>query len=532
MSRISLKKDEVYSMALDKLEQGDFVRGIDWLYRSAPSGLDKDRRIDLAIAYFNIGQYVFALKEFFIAFPKCNDDYEILKYIIHCFIEIGQIDSALYYIKYGIDKGIFDDEDIEMEDFDFLPEPQIEILDKRDKSNEIQLAHRMIIAERLDFAEDILLSVTEDSYQYTDARNFLAMISIVTEKPEKALAYCNEVLSIEPNNIMALSQKFTALDMLGKTEERNDVIARLNEIHTGEVTDFAKMAVSFKMIGDDEATAKCFEKILLQLPYDRDYLICAAQAEYNCASYDRAKKLIVDALKLFPFDATVKYFAKEIADRNAEKKFDVLPIVPTTQTAIWFADLDNLIHLSFSAADKLIKSDEMLDLKIRWAFQNDFTAIQLPLVRLLMKSPKYAKLFGEYLLDPFGNLRTKQEIISVYMSCNTDFGEIVFSVNERIKVSRPHISENIRNHAFFPAYCKAFSFLIMTGEKFVTKLNNAFTAVIAAEKKLCEKPNFNAIAAVMINRLAGKFAAEDKCCDNMECDMTDFKVYKDLIYGK
>ncbi len=535
MATISLKKENIYSKAVDKLEEGDYIQGINLLYRSASSrGLDNERRLDLAIAYYNIGHYSYALKEFFLVLYKIGDDCDVLKYIIQCFMEIGEPDSALYYFKYCLDKGIFEDEDFDTEEFDFLPQSNIEIFDKRDKTKEIQLAHKMIIAEQFDFAEELLKSVGKESYQYVDARNFLAMLSIALDKPEEALLYCDEVLALQPRNIMALSQKFTALDMLERIEERDEIIAQLRNMQINDVMELAKIAVSFKLIGDDVLTAEYFEKIISQIPFDRDYLICAAQAEYNCGEYAKAKKLIVDALRLFPYDATVRFYAMQISERSDEAKFEVLPIIPAVQTAMWLSDLDNLSHLSVSAFERQIKTDEMYDIKINWLFQNDFAAVQLSLVPLLSKIKKYQPLLKEFLLDPFANLRAKREILYYYMINNPYFLEIAITVNDRLKITHPQISVDFRNHRLFPAYCRVYSLLIMMEKKFTSKLNKAFEKVIQAESKLecMTKPNYNALAAVMLKFVMGKSMSEESCCDNMECDMTDFKVFEELIYGQ
>lgn len=530
MTKIFLKKEDIYSMALDKLEQGDYVTGINLLYRSAP--FDSEKRTDLAIAYYNIGQYAYALKELFIVFSDIGDDYEIIKNIIRCFIEIGQTESALYYIKYCLDRGIFDDEDLEFEDFEIDTENAIGVLDNRDKSQEIQLAHKLIFAEQYDYAEELLKSIDKNSYQYYDSRNFLAMLSLAEDKPDQALKYCDEVLSGDPDNVMALSQKFTAFHMKGQLEKRDEIIEILKEIKTSEVTDFAKMAVNYKLIGDDAMTMECFEKIIKQLPYDRDYLVCAAQACFNCGYTERARNIIVDALHLFPFDATVQYYAREISTCKKTNKFEILPVIPAAQAAIWFADLDKLTGLSFTAAERAIRADKDLDLKIRWAFQNDFTAIQIALIRLLIKSNRYKKYFSEFLLDPFGNLRVKREILSLYMANYPDFIMLALTVEEKFKKVKPNIPYAIRHHKLFPAYCKVFSMLIMTNEKFVAKLNRAFKEIMQSDERISISSNFNALGAVLLNKLMGNHLTEEKCCENMECDMTDFKVFKELIYGK
>ena len=83
MSTILLKKSDIYLHALNHLERGDYIHGIHWLYRSAKSGFDIDRRIDLAIAYFNIGQYAQALIEFFLALAQDEDNYEILNSMLY-----------------------------------------------------------------------------------------------------------------------------------------------------------------------------------------------------------------------------------------------------------------------------------------------------------------------------------------------------------------------------------------------------------------------------------------------------------------
>ena len=138
------------------------------------------------------------------------------------FVHENRLVSALYYLNLGIENGVLDTDYDPAEDFSIADieekQPAFRVLRGTNHESAVNLAKRMTLTGEYDLAGKILDVVPENSEQYVDARNHIALLSLAKGDFATSEANARAIIEKDPGNACAYCTLVMACRAGGKTE--------------------------------------------------------------------------------------------------------------------------------------------------------------------------------------------------------------------------------------------------------------------------------------------------------------------------
>lgn len=543
---IRLKLDTTYyfDRALEKADESDFPACLDNLYKAL--SLDSDNiviRLEIASTYADMGLLSVALKEYYKLLADYDSIDEVYIGIMNCFMKQDRINEAVYYLNLGIKNGALDESEeiIDVGGAGDEPEKRFKVVDPRDNYDLVQFAKKLMLSGENDYARQMLEPIDETSRQYIEATNYLSLIAMSDGDGERCLAYAEKVLEKEPENVYALASAVMALDMLGRTEDRDKAVAYLDSLDLTEIRDLTKAAVCMQNIHNGVLAAKYYERAIAVLPYDRVTNLCCALAESNLGNKARAKELIVRLIKIYPDDTVVRYYAREINRAEGATAFDIMPAIPREEHDRRVEEIQSWLALraNIHAVTEALKTDEYMRELIMWVFQSDEVSLQAGIGGFLAQDEEWQLFIRELLIDPDFHYRAKKECLQQFLKYS-EYKSFSLVLSDVLLYFYPKIPKNVYSVTLEDAYWSVYATLSFVDYAFDKKLNAAFRKLVS----LMSEPEFRekyadavdgldaeTLGAVLAHRakINPIFDKPNDCCEVFGCQLTDFEAYAEML---
>ena len=327
-------EDTLMTLAGKRADEGDYTGSLGFLFSVYRKNPDYRVISEIADVYADMGLYEYSNRfwfKFLEVAPRNKWTIAYLELGIN-FFYLDNLWAAGYYFQAKVSEdGYISREGLDEEILDFLsesfpPKPNIKIVypeDRADYTEEIKRAKSALVTGNYYLAYKLYKSIPMSKMDENicgDAQTafFLA------EKDEEAVEACKYSLFAHGDNVTAYCNLSTVYKMKGDDGKSAYYYGRALESKKGEPEEYYKIATCAVEQGDDVTAKECFEFIISEREYDDNILFFYALSLMNLGDYEKAEETLSKALRIVPFDLSVKYYldlAGKLANGNksAEK---------------------------------------------------------------------------------------------------------------------------------------------------------------------------------------------------------------------
>ena len=163
-------------------------------------------------------------------------------------------------------------------------------------------------------------AIAEDPH-YIPAYNTLAVIYKFHGNPGEADRVLAHILSIEPENTIAMSNQVLVLNDLGRTVEATALAAQLKKIKPYPPFYFFDMGLRAMRQADYASAKKLFSREVERAAYYHESHFWLAVAEYRLGDVRQARKQMATAMELSTTNADHALYAAKLARLNSGRGF-------------------------------------------------------------------------------------------------------------------------------------------------------------------------------------------------------------------
>ena len=404
--------------------------------------------------------------------------------LISVFMEQNKDLEAVYYIQYCMDNGIIGD-DYEINVLSKAPE-RFKVLDRYDKTATITVARRLLVNGEYDYAHTLLKEVPKQSPQYLEALNLIAMIFLGQEKYINSAMVCDEVLSLSPLDVYALTTKVVSMYYLKNELEMNKALQVIDKLDLKNKTEINKIAVCMQQIKDDSRALVYFKKLLEFTPTDRNANLAVAILEHNLYNDETSHLIMVKLSKLYRFDEVVNFYAKELYYNK--DRFDVIFDLPHNEQMRRLNIIEDVLTKKstiYRVTEYAKKNKDFFNL-VKWLLMSDQVLISAHVGDFLAQHPFWHPVIREMLSSPSVNFYAKRECLGTFLQYaqRKSFVLYVQDYLQFCKVRKPPAVEDVLEVAYYKVYA-ALVFIVPQVSKDFNKKFKDFCALVK-EKKLIE----------------------------------------------
>lgn len=422
--------------------------------------------------------------------------------LMQAFAGLNDGAAAFYYYREGKRNGVFDD-DFGFDDvLERVPkEPRLDVYE--DKRDEITLINGscLMAAGNYDLAETLLGSLKKKSKQYIKARNNLGYLEYLRGNYEKSIELCEEMLTADPCDAMALGNAMVSYHKLGNAQKEAEMAERLNEAADMNDPELYLLAMRYMQADNSEMALRFYERLLQDNAYDVGNLMVYAQALYNVGRREEATRYMIMLRKLYPDNHSVRYFARYIVSGTIDH-IPLSNVIPrgenerrkhrVNETFSMLSDLDAVL-------ERLDSDEELLEMTT-WMFEIEEYNLCRVVAEFLGQDEKWQDYLRELLIRSDGSAYLKR-----YYLTNI----LLYSKKRRIAVcfdgmlrfispKAPYFANRMAERVYWIAYSAAICYNV----KDISGLKESFITVqnrIAATGFDIEKANDRALAALVCN---------------------------------
>ena len=190
-------------------------------------------------------------------------------------------------------------------------------LDLEKDSNEPSAAwHNLLTQGNNKKAIEILSKLSDVSQiEYIIIQNNLTAAYLLESQFEDAKTCCNNVLSIESDNIYALCNMSLIQKRLNNTDEAKRSIMHAIDIGEHNINELLKISIALCELDMHEQITMVFSSILYETPYDLHSKHFQSIAFYNCGKYDKSLENFVFISKFKPNSSVNNWYIKQVQNR-------------------------------------------------------------------------------------------------------------------------------------------------------------------------------------------------------------------------
>lgn len=416
----SFLKEERYGDAIDC-----YFRALKTSRRNVDGIMSK-----IAYVYQLTGDGIQAITWYLRALSRNPQNGDVYPGLVHEFSQLGyeMRDTAMYYFTLGKMRNIVTEGEIEdLNDMaasaDDDAEEDMEVVDRCGYTDEERLVDDLNSAMRFERAGRYMKehaaeaayalfgSVDRKDSHYIGARRMMMKIEYERGDFTGAAMTAGELLKVNPADEEALIYSAAANHELGDCKERDrcyNMVVPSSELSCEDLELLAKVAWN---IGDLTAAKKHLSSVQRYLPWDRNALLHLSLCCANLGEKENAKKYIVEAMRLYPDDLTLKYYSDRIAEGDAN--FTMTDAVPDKEADRREDLLDDWMaeRATVEAVTEGLKKDPQMREYLDWLFQEGDIGLQVDIARFLAQNGKWKDFLECQLLMPDAPEELKKNIL-------------------------------------------------------------------------------------------------------------------------
>ncbi len=468
---IDLSDDRLISIAADLVDAHDYVNALKMLNKNRKiSGDDEDSLMLYAEIYDDLGLYEKSVNGWFKYLDLAGDIGDLsdcYEGLAVGFMNLGNEHySAYYYNKLLMETGELDDvarkEIIE----NFMTEQENPLKfayppELADCSEIFGNGVEFMKAGEYDKAVEEFDKIDEGNPKYLDARNYIAMCKVISDKMDEARQECENLLKKHPDDVQATSTLAAVLGEQGLADEARALAERLLALDVKDGDNTYKIATVCCENGMHEQALDTFKKLPHDMDYDLNVLYFKAVAAYNCGKKDECLKYFDNLCTVYPEAATAAYWYGEARKINgAAEELSYFYRMPVSVREASLKLLSAYSALSPAYAKKLAKQMDLSQC-VKWCFdEGEFRRggeLQALAAGIAVKLGM-DELVRDLLLNAFIDEHVKLEILRLLAMRNRiDFFSVVIcNVLRRVTTQNLDLGRKKRK-TFLNAYARLFS---------------------------------------------------------------------------
>ncbi len=531
----SFVKEERYGDAIDC-----YYRALKTARRNADRLMSK-----IAYVYQLTGDGVQAINWYLRALNLNPQNRDVYPGLVHEFSQLGyeMRDTATYYYTLGKMRNIVTNSEIE--DLNDMAESaddedeDVEIVDRRGYTAEERLiddlnsgmrferAGKYMKEHAAEAAYALFGSVDRKDAHYANARRMMMKIEYEKGDYQGAAMTAGDILKSNPTDEEALIYGAAANHALGNEKERDRCYKKVtlnSELSCEDLELLAKVAWS---MGDLASAKKHLSSVQRYLPWDRNALLHLSLCCANLGEKEAAQKYIVDAMRLYPDDLTLKYYSDRIDGGDTD--FVMIDCVPDSEAERREDLLDDWMaeRSTVEAVTDGLKKDPKMREYLDWLFQEGDIGLQVDIARFLAQNRKWKDFLEDQLLMPDTPEELKKNILIEMFDTRAECTVSATTGNffRRLTYSPPPVL----NNAARDVYRYAYVMLAFYCDGFAPSLDEVTEKLNDSLKKLAPKDDKDLLALAAAVCYLGNVTREGlKKADIMllfGCDSRRFERY-------
>ena len=496
-------------------QKGDYEAALHYYFLERNVNPGEDIDVFIADTYSAMGIYNEALRFYFRAHAQNQYNEDAIRGIILCLKDFDE-DAAFYYLNCVLGDA---SEDVGVE-FDDCDEPPVFTLhDRRDKSQIMDKAYRLLESGNADGANEIFESISKDAYQYCDSVLARATLKMDKMQVDEAMKLADEALDVDPDHLGTHILKIMAYDTLGDRNKVAEWIDRLDKLDVCDEEDVLKVALclcNYEFYGKAE---KYINRKLQFMPYDKLMLMCLCALKMAQGDSQSAFKVANKVNTVYCEDVEVK----EITSRILSGKGVKMPKELFELKREWAEKIKNLFmeNGGFTLPEHIMW--------IKWLLKcDDYLYLQSAVCAYVTCLPEYKNIVDDILIDPFAPPIVKKQILMrrVCDESTTQINFVISNVFRSLKVTHPKVADNLKY-----AYYYVFVALSVMELSFEQGLERAF-GVLRARYAACEdvqkeQLSINVLASLLffMAQKGGKISKdfEGEHLELFDCERQEFE---------
>jgi tetratricopeptide (TPR) repeat protein len=280
----------------------------------------------------------------------------------------------------------------------------------------ISKARKFIANNDEDKSIDIYNEILDDDPKNTVVLNDLSLAYYAKGEINKAIDSAEAVLSIDFENITAISNLIIFYKSLGDEFSVNKFISELQETDISSPDDLQKAAFILTWIGMYNEAYECILDLLELNPHDIIILHSAGVAAYNLKKHNEAISYWESIIKIVPTNTIAQYFIEETnkaIDGKRDNKLEYLFELPEEEIKNRHDYLERMFKFSDKETFERWKNSKRFYDLIIWALDSAKLDFRLKIIDLLSSfdDEKSKKILYRQLLKPKIRPLFKKKII-------------------------------------------------------------------------------------------------------------------------
>ena len=308
--------------------EGDYLSALKMAYKELDTfGGDGEVFVRLSDIYEGMSLQGMAINWWFrfLDIAELDDLPDIYEGLAVNFLTLGQENASAYYYNKLIDADdtLPDETKLDIaeafsttkkEKFRFVYPPHL-----ADYSKEVTIGAKALKAGDCERAVLELSKVEKGSPQYVQAKEMQAVAYLLANKVDDAEKACEEILSLNPNDVRALATLAAVYLEQGKKEKSKEIARILAEKDVEDSDELYKIAT---VCCENDLHEEAYEKFKIldkKTPYDGRILYFKGVSAYKSGRLDSAIKAFESLCTIYPDAEVAKYYLKTLKDYKEEK---------------------------------------------------------------------------------------------------------------------------------------------------------------------------------------------------------------------
>lgn len=490
-------------------EKGEYASAL--YYYFLQRNLEYDSDVDVAIAdvYMEMGLVGEATKYYFYAYSADETNKDAVEGLVCCFKEWDD-EAALFYLHR---LALFDDAEIDFDpgEFPMLNDsPRLTVHDRADKSEVLGMAFDHMHNFKIDKAKELLESIAEGDHQFCDSRMALASIMLEENKPTDAIELTADALKVNPKHVGLHMVMVMALDALGRNDEVDEWIKRVDMLDNMTEEETAKTGLCL-MNYRPLSAKKYLLRTLDYAPYDKLNLMCLAAVCLEEENKPEAVKFINRVCSVYPDDVLLKEVAHRIYNDNFHMPGDLLAIKDEWTKRIKTMLIGECGDLTDPENVKCIK----------WLLSSDEDMyLQVAVCTYITGMPEFEDVINDFLCNPNVVDIPKKHIIMRKL-CDPRQKRVNFVVGNifrSLKLRHPDLPANLLS-----AYYLVFASLAVEVYTFESALSHSLRKLKKAYEECETRDDLPVGALAVILRKLTKDGDEAQYCKLYDTDLDEYR---------
>ena len=493
-----------YDKAVEFTSNSQYIKALDYLYRAYQLD-DSDSKyeifMEMGACYALLGEHTSALKSYYKSLAFNSKSEQAFVGIISSLLAQNKNPEALYYANYSNSKSIVG------ENYDVTIShntDKFKVVGKYDREAVIFVARKLMKNGEFEYAKSILEKIPEQSKDYIEGLNLIAMINLSQEKYIQSALVCDIVLSKEENNVYALTSKIVALHYLKNYAERDKLVEKLDRLDVKSEKDVKKVAICMQQIKHNDLTLKYYQKLFEYNQNDKNTNLILALLYHNNGKNSLAHSILVKLAKLYPDCEIIKFYAIDLM-QNKDKKYEIIVDIPTGVKEERFNYINNKLT-ELNTVERVVnycKKNENFYSLIKWTIFSPHVKIAGHIAKFLAQSKYFHPLLRELLVDPDVNYYPKRECLSTMLE-NTQKKNFALFLQDVVQFFKPRQPKMKVTSEINSAYWIVYSLSVfLTNDNFDKELNvvyKKFANVCIKMQKSDVQINAETLAVVLANK--------------------------------